>query len=154
MVNIKEQTLKDALCHIGLRELPKMASGTDAWHKAVVLVRRAVYFVQSYALCEKSPDGKILITNDFGAAYSCSSIEGNLFYFPYEFEEEEIVFENSKIALYAPSVNDMLSVVESHPETKDAIEQPEKKAVGRPKKTEKKTARKPKTTKKRTAKAK
>lgn len=95
IVNIKEQTLQDALAEAGLKELPKRSDGQGDWNEAIVLIRRSAFYIQSYALAKKV-NGELLITHDFGASYSMTSLgasddnpSGIIAYFPICKAEDE-----------------------------------------------------------------
>lgn len=66
-MNIKEQSLKDALNFLKLDELPKQYREADAeqWLEAVVLVRKKDTSL-SYAIAKRNADGRISYTHDFG----------------------------------------------------------------------------------------
>jgi len=82
MVNIEEKTLNEALAALNLEERPRMGNGDDVWTKAIVLVRRSLPHIKSYAVCEKDSKGRINITQDFGMQYSCSLIAGITAFYP------------------------------------------------------------------------
>lgn len=86
-MNIKEQSLKDALNEIKLDELPKQfkESSGDFWLKAVVLVKKQDTTL-SYALAERNSEGLISYKKDFG---TMSPIAGLISVHPYVVLDKE-----------------------------------------------------------------
>lgn len=66
-MNIKEQSLQEALRATACQELPKafVENGEEFWIKAIALVRKR-NGTQSYCLVEHRPDGMVVYKKDFG----------------------------------------------------------------------------------------
>lgn len=81
-MNIKDQSLKDALIYTQLEELPKQfrESTGKYWIKALVLVKK-LDTTQSYADAVRDADGKVRYVKDFG---TMSPIAGLVSIHPYE----------------------------------------------------------------------
>lgn len=114
-MNIKEQSLKDALTHLVMEELPKQykeASG-EQWIKAVVLVKK-LDLTQSYAIAERNADGRISYKKDFG---TISPISGLISVYPYELVNKDRFFdfsaelESKKETLVTELGEDMAEIV-------------------------------------------
>ena len=97
IMDIKEQSLKDALNKLVLSELPKAyREGDGFWLEAIVLVRK-YDMTHSYAIAKRGADCIIKYTNDFGTIApiaSLISIHPFLFlnknaYYPYKTIDEK-----------------------------------------------------------------
>lgn len=90
-MQIKEQSLKDALNAACLQDLPKQCRSDNDddgfWLKAVVLVKKRD-FTQSYCLAERKADGKILYKRDFG---TISPIIGLISIHPYIYLDTQML---------------------------------------------------------------
>lgn len=90
-MQIKEQSLKDALNAACLQDLPKQCRSDNDddgfWLKAVVLVKKRD-FTQSYCLAKRKADGKILYKRDFG---TISPIIGLISIHPYIYLDTQML---------------------------------------------------------------
>lgn len=128
-MNIKEQSLKDALNEIKLDELPKQfkESGGEFWLKAVVLVKKQDTTL-SYALAERNAEGRIDYTKDFG---TMSPIAGLISIHPYvlldreRFIDSTLTIEGKKEKLVEALGKDMESIINtmSEAEVDEALDE-------------------------------
>lgn len=82
MITEKEETLQRCLNEVGLRELPKILSSTNAnWRRAIALVQK-VSGAQGYCLVKRGLDGSVNVSRTFGSMSAISEVKE---IYPYDF---------------------------------------------------------------------
>lgn len=85
--NIKQESLIEALKHIGLRELPDVEQGDRLWVKALALVKKADGS-ESYACVVKDKNMQNKCVADFG---SISAIKEFVEYYPVSYLQQSYI---------------------------------------------------------------